>query len=175
MWAGLMLVTPLIIFRREVITLYIGGQYETAATVMALLLVGFPIRYGNHMIGILATATAQLRPLALRVMTNQVVNVGLTLYLVGALRQGAVGSALAALIVTAAAQPIWMWRLGWRLAEVTPLQWLRETIQPGFLPGVAGAAVWIGLKLVVRPTTWPMIGCCVLGGAVVESRCGAVV
>ncbi|MHC4695432.1 MAG: lipopolysaccharide biosynthesis protein [Planctomycetota bacterium] len=165
LWAGLALVVPLIIFRREVITLYIGGQYETAATVMALLLVGLPIRYGNYMMGMLATATAQLRPVALRVMINQLVNVGLTLYLVGALRQGAVGSALATLIVTAAAQPIWMWRLGWRIAEVTPLQWLRETVRPGLLPGIIGAAAWIGLRIIVQPATWPTLGGCVLGGA----------
>jgi len=171
LWVALLLVVPLIVFRHEVITLYIGTNYERAATVMALLLVRVPIRYGNYMMGLLATATAQLRPVAIRMMANQLVGIGLTLYLVGALRQGAVGSAMAALIVTAAAQPLWMWRLGWRMADVTPRQWLRETIRPGLLPGFVAATVWMGLKLFVMPTTWPMIGCCVLGGA----SCYAVV
>jgi O-antigen/teichoic acid export membrane protein len=79
LWVGLLLIVPLIIFRQKVVARDIGGQDEEAATVMALLLTALPIRYGNYMMGMLARAEAQLRPVALRVMTNPLINVVLTL------------------------------------------------------------------------------------------------
>ncbi len=77
---------------------------------------------------------------------------------------GAVGSALATVLVAAAFQPLLMWPLGLKMAGVSFGTWLRETLGPGFLPALAGAAVLLGFRIFVRPSDWlTLTGCAGLG------------
>ncbi len=164
LWASLFLALPLIVFREELMRLYVGEQYRAAATVMALLLMGFPLAYGNAMMLRLAHAMGQPGLPARRQIILQSANFCLTLYLVGVLRMGAVGSALATVLVAAAFQPLLMWPLGLKMAGVSFGTWLRETLGPGFLPALAGAAVLLGFRIFVRPSDWlTLTGCAGLG------------
>lgn len=172
LWISLLIVIPLVIYRHEVLRLYLGEQYEVysdAATVMMLLLALFPVAYGNVMLPKIAHATAKMRPLALRVAAMQLINVALTLYLVGGRQMGALGSALATFIVLTLLYPILLWPLGWRLADVSWRQWLRETMWPGIVPGLGATAIWMALLHLVRPDTWFMLGACAGGGVLCYS------
>ncbi len=97
----------------------------------------------------------------------QLTNLGLTLYLVGALKMGATGSALSTLSVHVLGQPLLLWPLGRRLAGVEPGAWLRETLRPGFLPAMSASVVWIGLEVLVRPDRWSSLAWCSAAGCLV--------
>jgi O-antigen/teichoic acid export membrane protein len=166
LWASLLLSLPLIIYRKEIITLYVGNRFITAASVMALLLAIFPIAYGNVMFSHIAHAKAVVRPWATRAIITHSSNLVLTLYLVGVLRMGAVGSALGTFIPVLVVQPLLYWPMGWRLAGVRPRQWFKETVAPGFLPAVFAVCIWLGLRILVRPSSWLSLGLCALCGLV---------
>ena len=79
---------------------------------------------------------------------------------------GAVGSALATFLVVTFLYPVLNWPLGWRLAGVNWREWLRETVWPGFAPGIGAALVWTGLQRMSPPQTWLMLGAYAATGCV---------
>ncbi len=164
MWIALLVACPLIIFRVELVTLYVGERYLDAATVMALLILLLPITYANLLMNHIAHAQGNIRATALLSLTVQVIALVLTLYLVGQLGMGSVGSALAAIVVAGSLEPLLGWRLGRRIAGVSLLDWLRESVVPGVLPGLAGAAAWHSLRAVATPATWGELALCGVGG-----------
>jgi O-antigen/teichoic acid export membrane protein len=166
LWVSLFLSLPLIVYRKEIITLYVGNQFITAASVMALLLAIFPVSYANVMFSHIALAKAVVRPWATRAIIIHSSNLVLTLYLVGVLRMGAVGSALGTFIPSVVLMPLLYWPMGWRLAGVRPRQWFKETVAPGFLPAVFAGCVWLGLRILVSPSSWLSLGLCALCGLV---------
>lgn len=169
LWASLFMVIPLVVYRHEVLRLYLRERYDdysSAATVMMLLLALFPVVYGNVMLPKISHATARMRPLAMRTIFMQSLNLALTFYFVGARRMGAVGSALATFLVVTFLYPVLNWPLGWRLAGVNWREWLRETVWPGFAPGIGAAFVWTGLQRMSPPQTWLMLGAYAAAGCV---------
>src|SRR5690606_33365110 len=87
------------------------------------------------------------------------------LVLVGHLRMGAVGSALATFVVLAAGEPLLQLPLGLKMAGVPLGRWCRAALLPGFGPAAAGAAVWLFLQHAVRPAGFAALSACVLAGA----------
>jgi len=161
LWLALAVAVPAMVFCREIMHLYLDGKYPAAATVMVLLLAAFPIGYGHFMLPRMVTATASVKAFALRTIVAQSCNIGLTLYLVGALGMGAVGSALSTLVVTAFLNPILMWPLGMRLAQIRFPVWMRRTMLPGLLPGVVTLGVCLLLQRWWGAASWGDLGICV--------------
>jgi len=167
LWISLFAAVPLIIFRNEIVGLYLKGEYPEAATVMALLLLLFPMTYGNNMMFKIAIAKGEIGQVTRRTLLLQLVNLGLTIWLVWGLGLGAVGSAVSTAAVFTFIYPWLLWPVGWRIADVRPRQWLEETLVPGFLPAIAGAAAWLTLQWTVAPSSWgALIACIVAGWAV---------
>jgi len=160
LWVSLFMAVPLIVYCREVIHWFWKGLYPDASPVMVLLLVPFLTVYGHVMVPNLSIAIGQMRPWAIRVIGLQVLNLGLTLYLVGVLKMGAIGSALGTSVVMALIWPVVSAPLGFRLAGTTFRQWFLETLWPGVVPGLAAAAVMLALRSVVHPGTWLSLGLC---------------
>lgn len=171
LWASTFLAAPLIVFRRELVTLYVGKQYLTSATVLALLMATFPLAYGNVMLPHIARAKAQMRAWAIRAIVIHTTNLALTLYLVGARKMGAVGSALATFTVYLVFEPLFYWPLGLRLAGVEVRTWFNETLKLGFLPGLVAVPIWLTLQAVIRPATWSGLALCALVGSAVFLYC----
>jgi len=165
LWMATFLAAPLILYHSELVTLYVGEDKLMAGTVMVILLCVLPLQFGNIMMRRLAAATAWIKPLARMVMITQVLNLFLTLVLVGGLSLGAVGAALGTLGAAVIMQPTFMWALGRRLADVTFTRWLRTTVWPGLIPAAFGTAAWATMKVAVRPETWTALGLCCLAGA----------
>jgi O-antigen/teichoic acid export membrane protein len=164
LWALLFPIVPLIVFSQEVIRLYVGDPYMPAATVMALLLGFFPFVHGHAMFPNIAVAKAEMRSLALRALAVQVLNLLLTLYLVGVMRMGAVGSALGTFISMTVAWPLLNWRYALRMVNLNYRRWLRETVWPGLLPALPAAVVLLAMKWLVQPSSWLVLGLCTAAG-----------
>lgn len=166
LWAALAIAVPLIVYRNEVITLYVGSEFLPAATVMGLQLLIFPIAYGNLMLWKLAQAQARIGEVTRRIVTIQLSVLLLTLYLVGVHKMGAVGAALAGAIVMAVGQPLLLWPLGIRIAETTFGDFWRETLLPGLAPGALSAVVYAAFRSYAIPGNWLSLGLYVLVGTV---------
>lgn len=167
LWVIMIVAVPFFLYRRELVLLYAGAQYMTAATVMGLLLWTLPVLAANVTFRMLAPATGHVRESSLYAVANQTLNILLTLYLVGIRDMGAVGSALATLLVTTAMHGIFMWRLGRKIVGVTFREWSARTLYPGLLPAVVGGAAWALLRWFVSPERWLELGACGLAGAAV--------
>ncbi len=164
LWAVLFLAVPLMVYGREIINLWVGSKYLTAAVVMPLLLAQYPFIYANKFMGNIAVAMARIRSVILRGCLVQVVNLLLTLYLVGVRGMGAVGSALATFLTMTFIWPIVTYAFALRLVDVRFSKWIRETIWPGWLPALAAAFVCILLKVIVKPSSLlSLAGCAACG------------
>ena len=164
LWAILLIVSPLIIYRREAVTLYLGENYLLAAGVMACLLAVMPLQYSNIMFFYWAAASARLRGVALRQLGVQSMTLLAAFYMVAQLKLGAMGSATAVLAAGCLSAPLVWWPQGRRISGVSAGEWLRKTIAPGILPAIAGIAVWLLLRQIVRPASWLSLGACVFVG-----------
>lgn len=165
LWASMFAALPLIVYRRDIVTLYVGEKYLTSATVLALLMATFPLAYGNVMLPHIARAKAQMRAWAIRAIIIHSTNLVLTLYLVGVRKMGAVGSALGTFTVYLVFEPLFYWPLGLRMAGVDLRTWFRETLRPGFLPSLAAVPVWLLLQRLIEPRSWLSVGLCMLAGS----------
>lgn len=154
LWIVLFIATPIFVFRQEIIRLYVGQEYLMATTVIMWLLLAFPVELGNILVAPIARARGSIKPLAIRVIIIQSVNLLLTLYLVGQLRMGAIGSALATFCVMLLFEPVLMWPFGFKLVGVKFAQFLRQTLFPGILPAVLCALSLVILRWVGQPSTW---------------------
>lgn len=157
LWAALFVAVPLLVFRQELWSLYLGGRYamyKDAATVMALLLLRHWIHYPNEMIFHVAYATNQVKPFAIRWMVAALVNLGLTIYFVHALQMGAVGSAMGTFIATVVWEPLVMWRLSMRLVNINFGKWFHDTAWLGSLPSILTVAFLMALKGLMHPVSW---------------------
>ena len=179
LWAALFLSTPLIVLRHEFWSLYLGKSYEVyadAATVMALLLAVYWVTYPHDMIEKIAHATNQVKPLAIRWFLGALFNAGLTLYLVGVLKMGAVGSAAATLVVALTWEPVIMWKFSLKLVGLSFAEWFKQTVRPGILPALVATIFSLVLKSIVRPDGWTdlaiVVGCgCVVYISVLWAFC----
>ncbi len=171
LWVAGALAPALIVYRDELVHLYVGAakyaDYVDTATVLGVLTLVPLVRFGNLMLGQIASATEKVRKAALYGLFVQTTNLGITFYLVGFLGLGAVGSALATLIAACTIQPVLNWRLGREIAGVEFGDWLRRTMVPGLLPALAGSAAWLLLRWFIEPSSWLEIGLCFFCGLAV--------
>lgn len=167
LWASMMLATPVIVFRVELIQLYIAAQepeYLPAATVMGLLLSVFPFSYGMVMFMRIAHATARVRPEAICAFVIQAINLMLTIYLVRWCNMGAFGSALSTFVVSAVGFPLIYLPMALRVTGVALRDWLNGTLLPGLAPAVIGALFWAALQWWFAPSTWTGVFECIAAG-----------
>lgn len=157
-WLSMLAAAPAIIFHREIIFLYLEGRYQQAGVVMMLLLASFPIGYGHIILPRLVTASANVKPFARRTLAAQIINVLLTLVLVGYFRLGAIGSAMATLIVAAVLNPLLVWPLGFRMANLTLATWARSAFWPGLVPTLVSLPIWLGIRWWIAPMSWLSLG-----------------
>jgi hypothetical protein len=115
-------------------------------------------------IGHIAYARARIRGLAILMVLFNVFNVLLTLYLVGVLHMGALGSAIGT-CVTRILAPIFCWPLAVRLTGVVFRQWFEEAGLPGLTPALVGAAGCLAMRFFVEPVSWLGVSTCIAAGS----------
>lgn len=158
LWAALLVVTPLIAFRRELWTLYLGSKFEVyyaVPLVMALLLARYWIEMPIHLIGQAAYAMNRLRGLSLIVIASSLCNLASTIYFVHVQHRGAVGSALGTLVAVIICSLCVAWKYSLHLMGLKFREWFKDGFWRGVLPSlVAGLAGW-GWSRVMPPNTVP--------------------
>ncbi len=166
LWVTVLVCVPLMIYGQEIMALYVGPDYKLSGIVMLLLLLAFPIGQGVAMLFPLAEATANIRRLSMWLLAMSIFNLGVTLYLVGILRLGALGSGLGTAISTVVFFPLALWPLGLRIAKVDLKVVIKSALIPGLTPGVVNVAVLFALKFVVSLDSWLKILSCMCLGSV---------
>lgn len=169
LWITLLVAIPALIYAEPVIRLYTKGKYPDAATVMMLTLACYVLSHGSWLVGTVAAAKAQVRPLGIRLSVAQAAGVVLTIILAGRLGFGrvgaaAIGAAIATLSANAFSAVFFTLPLGLRLAEVKFGSWIRKTLLPGVAPACVTAVVWVSLSLLVKPDTWFEVVACAAAG-----------
>lgn len=150
LWAVMMFGVPLIIFREEFFSAYLGpsyGLYQAAGPVMALLLGTLILIYGRSWHVKVATATGNIKQLMIWQTISQGCNLALTFVLVGWLQFGALGSALATFAITAVFQFAVFWPLALIQTGISFQRFWSSTLFPGLLPAAMAA---IFLEIVHR-------------------------
>jgi O-antigen/teichoic acid export membrane protein len=168
-WASMMMVLPLVVYRDTLFRLYLGNtyeQYKVATVVMGMLLLTLPIGYGHVLVSRVAAAKAQIGLQARRVIAWQGFNLVLTLVLVGVFNLGAIGSATGTLVSAALMQPLLIWPLGLRLAGLTFRQWSAGVVRPLFYPLVFGLVVLLAGRFYIQPDSWLGLASCAAAGIV---------
>jgi O-antigen/teichoic acid export membrane protein len=153
-WLYMFIILPLVVFNQELMTLYIGKAYTMAGTIMVLLLTGLAVCAGNEMTYKLANAMGKLKGLAIRALIVQLCNLGLTLYLVGIVKMGALGSALASFLSAGVLSTLIEFPYGLKLSGVTFKQYVREIVIPGYMPGLIALLVFLCFKIFAPPVSW---------------------
>lgn len=153
-WAFMLPAVPLVVFRTELIRLYVGEKYLAAATVMLVLFLGSVVNLGNNGLYKINIALNRVRPVALGGMAIQLVNLGLTVYLVGVRKMGALGSALGTFIVSLTLQPLLDLVLARYLLRIRAGEWVRKTVLPGLAPACGSALVCLAIRFLDPPGTW---------------------
>ncbi len=163
-WLALFAAVPLFVYRRELISLYTAGRYPGAAPVLGLLLVPVLLS-GNAMVHKVAFAIGNMRAVAVTGLLLQLVNVGLTLYLVGVMKMGAIGSALATCIVYTGGMLLITLPLGLRLSGARWRTWVAQTLIPGVIPALVAGTLWAVLRWSASPDHWWLLAAQALCGA----------
>jgi O-antigen/teichoic acid export membrane protein len=158
MWLMLFMAMPLMIYRKELISLYVGPNYMVSATVLALLLLDSPLGSGLTMVGRAARAMGRIREITPYAICLELANLALTIYLVRNLQLGAVGSALSTFLVGLfGCLFIWI-PISVRLLKISFHDWVNKSFIPGILPAISGGVIWFSLHLWHPPATWFELG-----------------
>jgi hypothetical protein len=158
MWLFLFMAIPLMIYRKELIAMYVGPKFMASATVLGLLYLASPVSAGLNMVGRAAVAMGRIREITPFSICIQIANLALTIYLVRNLQLGAVGSALSTFLVGLfACLFIWI-PISVRLLEISLHDWVHKSFIPGILPGIFGGLTCFTLYLWHSPVSWFELG-----------------
>ena len=153
-WLVLTLCIPAATFGRELMLLYAGDQYAAAGVVMAVLLVAPFVLALNALGQAAAHAAGEMRGLATRTLTVQVVNLGLTFLFVAYLQKGALGSAMATALSAVGVDAVLLLPFAWRVTKTPPMAWVREVALPTILPAIASVSFCFAVKHLIGVETW---------------------
>ena len=148
----LFIAAPLMLFPWELMHLYLGSRYETyaqAPLVMLILLCTYFLQYPRFLLPKTGIAKGEVKLQMSLFATLQMVNLLITLVLVGYFQWGAVGSATATLASNLLFDPLILWPFGLRLVEGNWPDYLREVFVAGLKPFLATATVGVGLRWLV--------------------------
>jgi O-antigen/teichoic acid export membrane protein len=153
-WVLLAVAVPAIVFNKELMLLYLGGKYQGAGAVMAVLLL-VPILNGLNALGPAALGAAgDIRGFASRQIIVHSVNLLLTVLFVAQFRMGAFGSAAATLAATLCLDTVLTWRLSWRTTHTPGSAWFREVFLPTVVPALPSLLMCLSVKYVFGIASW---------------------
>lgn len=150
---------PLMVFRGELITLYVGAEFAPAATVLLLLMANASLGKGYGMLYKLGIAKGRMKFLAITGLALQAGNLALTLVLVGIFELGAVGAALSTFVVGVGIRSVVLIPYSLRLAGVSVADWFTRTLLPGYLPAVIAGVLGLVLRAYIMTSLrWSTVG-----------------
>lgn len=166
-WAFFAVGTPIIALRKEIVVLYAGPEYATAAVVLVLLMAAEALEQAYSAMPRVAFAMAKMRKLSVLSVIAQIANLSLTIVLVAVFEFGAIGAAASTLAIRLSLEFSIFSVYGSRLVGLRYRTWFAEALLRGALP----AAIAFPLMLLVR-AYWPPTGWILV---LVQSMIGLVV
>ncbi len=138
LWLSMAIATPLIVFREQVMSLYLSDSkpdaIQEAADVMGLLLLAWIFHFASELGPRLALAKGDVAVINRRSFMLQVTNVLLAIYAIVVLQWGALGAAVATLFTYAILYPPIMWPIMLKLVNTDFRSFLKKALLPGVLP-----------------------------------------
>lgn len=169
MWAALLVATPLMAFRQQLWSHYLGSKlevYADAPLVMMLLLMRYWVEGPICMLGMAAQAMKRVRTLSILIIAQSLSNVAITVYFVRALHMGAVGSALGTLISLVTWDVFVMWKVTLNFLGLKFGPWFKATVWRAVLPSAVAGLFALGWRHWMQPETIPEL---LLATAIVAS------
>ncbi|MBI1338488.1 MAG: hypothetical protein GC164_16215 [Phycisphaera sp.] len=160
LWVTTPPIIPLLVYRNELMGLYLKDalhKYPTVPDLLGVLTLGMPIMATNIPIWFVARARARIAAYSTNGLIVEVSNLALTLLLVYTLQIGAMGSALGTFISNVILCPILIWPLGCRLASVRVRDHASEMLL-GLAPTTIIAALGEYSRLIWAPHSWLTLG-----------------
>lgn len=154
LWGTLSICGPFIVFNQPIVRLYVGSEFQQAGTVLLLLLACYPLVYGNALYTVLANAKVQMKSMAIRESLSSLLNLGLTIVLIGYFGMGAVGSALATFLIYGLGSLAIFIPFGKDMAGATWPEYIRQTAIPGVIPFFTTSAMLKVLDLMRPAEFW---------------------
>jgi len=158
LWGTLFLTPPLIVYSEQLIQLYVGDTYLSAAFVMVILLMIYPFQWASAMFYQIAYAIG-------RIKSYNITSIGLALtagaamyYFVAVRDLGAAGAAYGMATGFILTQLLLIWPMGLRLIHGSWRIFARQTIWPGLLPFAGSILSCIGFAQLVALDTWFKFG-----------------
>lgn len=158
LWAALLVVTPLIAFRREMWSLYLGSKFEVyyaVPFVMVLLLARYWVEMPIQLIGQAGYAMNRLRGLSLIVIASSISNLAITIYFVHVRHMGAIGSALGTLVAVIIWSLCVAWKYSLNLMGLRFGHWFKDGFWRGIVPSLIAGLVGLGWSRMMPPNTVP--------------------
>ena len=158
LWAALFVATPLIAFRQQLWSHYLGSRFEVyrdVPIVMVLLLARYWFECPICLIGMAAYAMQRMRALSLLVTAYALTNVVITVYFVHFLHMGAIGSASGTLISVVLWVPLVMWKFSLNLLGMEFGEWFKATVLRGTLPSLVAGLFAGGWNYWLQPDSIP--------------------
>jgi O-antigen/teichoic acid export membrane protein len=153
-WILLLFVVLGVAFRDEIILLYLGDAYSSAAGVMAVLLLCIGLSGLNALGGAIVAAAGHMKGIALRMLLLQIVNLAITILFVVFLQGGALGAAISTLIASILVEVAFVWPFCRKIAGVETSLWLREVVIPGIAPASVSACLCIAISNLLSIESW---------------------
>lgn len=154
LWILMVVVPPLVVFRREIVTLYVGEQYVAAGDVMLFYFLAYPFDYAGSMFYRVAHACGQVGEFYKIQMAVTVVSFLFSIGLVVFWDFGGVGIAIAFFLSSALMNVGFMWPAGLRMVEGSAGQFFHKILWRGCLPVILASGVCFGIKMVMPPEGW---------------------
>lgn len=167
LWVVLFAVPPLVVFRNEIITLYVGLEYAGAGVVMLLYFMVYPFDYAGMMFYRVAYALGRVGEFSKIELYSTII---MFLGMVGAVvfyGAGAIGIAAVSLVAAVVKNIGFMWPRGLRLVGGDFRTMLASVIVPGCAPCGVAFAVCVLARSVYLPTGWSAILCFSLLSAII--------
>jgi len=166
LWFSLLMVIPLIVYRRPLVILYAGSTYLEAANVLGLLMLLYFVMPAGFLLAPLSEAAARTRGFAIANGVIQLLKFCVTIFCVGTLKMGALGCALSTVIVVGICHVLVLTPMTLRLASVKFSRYFHDVLLLGVVPAAAGTFVWLGCERLVQPTSWLTLAGSFFAGAV---------
>ncbi|MEL6278057.1 MAG: hypothetical protein AAFR28_04150 [Pseudomonadota bacterium] len=146
--------TPLAIYSREFVQLYLGETFADAAIVLALFMIVFLATQPVTLLPMVALATARVRAYNLAALASTSIGFVTMIILAVYWDAGAIEIAATLVVVTLAVQVGYYWPLLFRLTGARLGDFVWEVLFRGLAPAVAGGVVWAGLAWIAPPESW---------------------
>ena len=153
-WVLLFFSVPVIIFNKELMHLYLGGKYDAAGGIMALLLLVTILSSFNALGPAIMAAAGIMKGFSLRRFAQQLINFAFTVILVVFLRKGAYGSAMGTLLASVFYEIFFVWPFCRKIAHTPTKTWIIEVLLPTIAPAIPSIIFCIAIKVFVSIDSW---------------------